>query len=64
MADCSAAPALFYSECIHPFTPNYPVMSAYFDRLMSRPSVMRVLEEARPYFPYFPVHDAIPARFL
>ena len=64
MADCSAAPALFYSECIHPFTPTYPVMSAYFDRLMSRPSVRRVLEEAKPYFPYFPFNDAIPARFL
>ena len=64
MADCSAAPALFYSECIHPFTPTYPFMSAYFDRLMSRPSVRRVLDEARPYFQYFPFQDAIPARFL
>ena len=64
MADCSAAPALFYSECIHPFTPTYPVMSAYFDRLMSRHSVKRVLEEARPYFQYFPFQDAIPARFV
>jgi glutathione S-transferase len=64
MADCSAAPALFYSECIHPFTPTYPVMAAYFDRLMSRPSVKRVLEEAKPYFPYFPFNEAIPARFL
>jgi glutathione S-transferase len=64
MADCSAAPALFYSECIHPFTPNYPVMSAYFDRLMSRASVKRVLEEAKPYFQYFPFNEALPARFL
>lgn len=64
MADCSAAPALFYAECVHPFTPKYPVMAAYFDRLMSRPSVKRVLEEARPYFQYFPFNEAIPARFL
>lgn len=64
MADCSAAPALFYAECVHPFTPKYPVMSAYFDRLMSRPSVKRVLEEAKPYFQYFPFNDAIPPRFL
>lgn len=64
MADCSAAPALFYAECVHPFTPTYPVMAAYFDRLMSRPSVKRVLEEAGPYFQYFPFQDAIPARFL
>ena len=40
------------------------VMAAYFDRLMLRPSVKRVLEEAKPYFPYFPFNDAIPARFL
>jgi len=64
MADCSAAPALFYAECVHPFTPTYPAISAYFDRLMSRASVKRVLEEARPYFQYFPFQDAIPPRFL
>lgn len=64
MADCSAAPALFYAECVHPFTPTYPAISAYFDRLVSRPSVKRVLDEARPYFQYFPFQDAIPPRFL
>jgi glutathione S-transferase len=64
MADCAAAPALFYAECVHPFTPTYPVMSAYFDRLMARPSVKRVIEEAKPYFQYFPFQDAIPPRFL
>jgi glutathione S-transferase len=64
LADCSAAPALFYAECVHPFTPTYPAMAAYFDRLMTRPSVTKVIEEARPYFQYFPFADAIPARFL
>ncbi|MCB1445327.1 MAG: glutathione S-transferase family protein [Rhizobiaceae bacterium] len=64
MADCSAAPALFYAECVHPFTPSYPAIGAYFDRLMARPSVMRVLDEAKPYFPFFPFRDAIPTRFL
>jgi glutathione S-transferase len=64
MADCSAAPALFYAECVHPFTPDYPNLAAYFDKLMTRPSVVRVLEEARPYFQYFPFNEAIPARFL
>ena len=64
MADCSAAPALFYAECVHPFTSNYPAISAYFDRLMARPSVTRVLEEAKPYFQYFPFRDSIPPRFL
>lgn len=64
MADCSAAPALFYAECVHPFTPNYPAIAAYFDRLMTRPSVARVLDEAKPYFQFFPFRDAIPKRFL
>lgn len=64
MADCSAAPALFYAECVHPFTSNYPAIAAYFDRLMTRPSVARVLDEARPYFQFFPFRDAIPQRFL
>lgn len=64
MADCSAAPALFYAECVHPFTPAYPAIAAYFDRLVARPSVARVIEEARPYFQFFPFRDAIPPRFL
>jgi len=64
MADCSAAPALFYAECVHPFTPTYPNLASYFDKLMTRPSVARVLEEARPYFQYFPFSEAIPQRFL
>jgi glutathione S-transferase len=64
MADCSAAPALFYAECVHPFTEKYPNLAGYFDRLMTRPSVARVIEEARPYFQFFPFNEAIPARFL
>lgn len=64
MADCSAAPALFYAECVHPFTPTYPMIRAYFDRLMARPSVVRTIEEAKPYFQFFPFRDAIPGRFL
>jgi len=64
MADCSAAPALFYAECVHPFTATYSNLATYFDRLMTRPSVARVIEEARPYFQYFPFNEAIPARFL
>ena len=64
MADCSAAPALFYAECVHPFTPAYPGISAYFDRLVARPSIARVIEEAGPYFRFFPFRDAIPPRFL
>lgn len=63
MADCAALPALFYAGAIHPFD-AHPALSAYFDRLVARPSCARVLTEARPWFGYFPFQDRIPARFL
>jgi glutathione S-transferase len=64
LADCSAMPALFYASILEPFADRHVRLSAYFDRLMDRPSVRRTLDEARPYFPMFPFHDLIPARFL
>ncbi|MGD9868242.1 MAG: glutathione S-transferase family protein [Hyphomicrobiales bacterium] len=54
LADCSAAPALFYADLVVPLAPHRK-LSAYLDRLMSRPSVARVLREAEPYFHYFPM---------
>ena len=54
LADCAAAPALFYAEWVHPFTERYPHLAAYFERLMGRPSFARVVEEAKPYRPFFP----------
>ena len=54
MADCAAAPALFYAGVIHPFPDNADAIYAYFDRLMARPSVRRTYEEAKPWFEYFP----------
>jgi glutathione S-transferase len=63
MADCSAAPALFYADIVEPFSKTHRTIAAYFERLLERPSVSRTLEEARPYFPLFPLRDAIPARF-
>jgi glutathione S-transferase len=64
MADCAAAPALFYASIVHPFPTSRPHLSEYFERLIARPSVTRVLQEARPYFELFPLKQAIPARFL
>lgn len=64
MADCAAAPALFYTTTLEPVPQSYGHLRAYFDRLMDRPSVRRVIEEARPYFPLYPYADAIPKRFL
>ena len=54
MADCSAAPALFYAGWVAPFADTHPNVAAYLDRLMRRPSFARVIEEARPYRAYFP----------
>jgi glutathione S-transferase len=64
MAECAAAPALFYASTLVPFPADAANLQAYFERLMARPSVCRVLAEARPYFPMYPFAEAIPARFL
>lgn len=63
MADCAAAPALFYASTLLPFPDESRHLSAYFDRLTQRPSFQRVIEEARPYFSLYPFADAIPERF-
>jgi glutathione S-transferase len=55
LADCSAAPALFYANTVEPFATTQRHLVAYLDRLMARPSFARVLEEAEPYFPLFPL---------
>jgi glutathione S-transferase len=64
IADCAAAPALFYAGIVTPFSPGHQKVAAYFDRLCERPSFRRVLSEARPYFPLFPLKERIPPRFL
>ena len=63
MADCAAAPALFYAAIARPFPPGHGALQSYYERLMTRPSVERAIDEARPYFRYFPLRDALPARF-
>jgi glutathione S-transferase len=55
LADCSAAPALFYANTVEPFGATQQNLAAYLDRLMARPSFARVLEEAEPYFRFFPL---------
>ena len=54
MADCAAAPALFYADKVMPFGATHPKAHAYLDRLMQRPSYARALKEAEPYFKLFP----------
>jgi glutathione S-transferase len=54
LADCAAAPALFYADKVEPFEGRWPHALALLERLKARPSFARTLEEAEPYFQYFP----------
>jgi glutathione S-transferase len=54
MAECSAAPALFYADWVHPIGGRFPGLIAYRRRVLARPSVARVVDEARPYRKLFP----------
>jgi glutathione S-transferase len=54
LADCAAAPALFYANEVLPFGEGHANVAAYLDRLKARPSLARVLKEAAPYFAMFP----------
>jgi len=54
LADCAAAPALFYGSMVVPFGEAEKNLNAYFERLKARPSFARVLKEAEPYFNMVP----------
>jgi glutathione S-transferase len=54
IADCAAAPALFYGNMVVPIGDAHKHLTAYFERLKARPSFARVLKEAEPYFAMFP----------
>lgn len=54
MADCAAAPSLFYASKVVPFADTHRQAARYLERLMARPSYARVLAEAEPYFKLFP----------
>lgn len=56
LADCAAAPSLFYADWAH----GYGRLRAYRARLLNHPSIVRVVEEARPFRHYFPL--GAPAR--
>ena len=63
LADCAAAPGLFYAGAVQPIPAVFGHVHAYFDRLTQRPSFQRVLEEAKPFLSWFPFAEAIPSRF-
>jgi len=54
LADCAAAPPLFYGNMVVPFADEHGNLRAYFARLKSRPSFARVMKEAEPYFNMVP----------
>lgn len=54
MADCAAAPALYYGNRVHPLGEEHGRVKAYLARLLERPSFARVFEEAGPYLAMFP----------
>jgi glutathione S-transferase len=56
LADCSALPALHYADVLHELDRSaYPQLGAYYDRLLARPSVARVIDAARSYRQLFPL---------
>lgn len=55
IADCAAAPSLFYADWAHEIPPRYRVLREYRARLLARPSVKRAVDEARPFRHYFPL---------
>ena len=54
LADCAAAPSLFYADWVHPIDESCPSVRDYRARLLKRPSFARAVEEARPYRVNFP----------
>lgn len=56
IADCSAAPSLFYARAVHRWDEEkLAALTVYYERLESRPSVARVIDEAREYRALFPL---------
>ncbi len=55
LADCAAAPALFYAHWGWPIPGEHAHLHAYRTRLLARPSIKRVVDEARPWRPNFPL---------
>lgn len=64
MADCAAVPALFFAMTLENFPADCPLLAAYFERLIARPSVQAMFDDARPSFKLYPFASNIPARFL
>ncbi|MCQ8784133.1 glutathione S-transferase family protein [Mangrovibrevibacter kandeliae] len=55
LADCAAAPALFYADWVCAIPPELALLRDYRRRLLARPSVARCVEDARPFRSLFPL---------
>lgn len=55
LADCAAAPSLFYADWVHPIADVFSTLRAYRSRLLAWPAFARAVDEARPFRPYFPL---------
>ena len=55
LADCAAAPSLFYADWTYPIPEACAALKAYRQRLLKRPSFARAVNEARPFRHYFPL---------
>jgi glutathione S-transferase len=55
LADCAGAPSLFYADWVQPIPDALATLKAYRARVLAQPSVARVVDEARPYRPLFPL---------
>lgn len=55
LADCAAAPSLFYADWVEPIGDTRPKLAAYRERLLAHPAVARCVDEGRPYRHYFPL---------
>lgn len=55
LADCAAAPSLFYADWVHEIGAHYPRLRDYRAQLLARPSFARAVDEARYFRPHFPL---------
>lgn len=63
MADCAAAPSLFFAISYQPLAPEHANLADYFERLLARPSIARVIDQAKPWLKYYPGRAGLAARF-
>ena len=54
LVTCAAAPALFYGDWVERIPANAPRLASLRAELLALPPVVRCVDDARPFRPYFP----------